>query len=142
MQRNKQGTEQRLRFCDPRNFKPGAQLGSAAVARQFQASSTFIYSLFYLPGSRVVIICTTADHPQLHLWAQLQSSRTVCAVISSNNICLSHPAAAAAQHTTLVLLPVPAAVKEALLAKGVLPSLQASVRSQIFNVLLDSEVGV
>lgn len=31
------------------------------------------------------------------------------------------------------------AVREALRHKGVLPSLQASVRSQIFNVLLDSE---
>jgi hypothetical protein len=33
-----------------------------------------------------------------------------------------------------------AAVKDALQRKGLLPQLQANVRSQIFNVLLDSEV--
>lgn len=35
-----------------------------------------------------------------------------------------------------------AAVKDALQRKGLLPQLQASVRSQIFNVLLDSEVSI
>lgn len=41
---------------------------------------------------------------------------------------------------TLLLAAGAAAVKDALQRKGLLPQLQANVRSQIFNVLLDSEV--
>lgn len=116
----------------------------------FQGQHHLHTSHFYLPGLRVAIICKTHNsrsssssssrHPQL-LWAQLQTSRTVCAVNSINRIHLSLLQQQPSTRLSPVLLPLPAAVKEALLAKGVLPSLQASVRSQIFNVLLGSEVG-
>jgi hypothetical protein len=59
---------------------------------------------------------------------------------SSNHIAVSHTPCISST-TDASCYAACAAVREALRHKGVLPSLQASVRSQIFNVLLESEVG-